>query len=89
MTTGRLMPVGCTKSGLGEDWSAARFALGAPYMAKRGHGAVVAHMSLVVARSATFERRIVVTGPDELSYIGRWNVDPQSRIITHSFLAQR
>ncbi len=38
-------------------------------MAKRGHGAVVAHMSLVVAQSAIFKRRIVVTGPDKLSYI--------------------
>ncbi len=78
MTTGRLRPVGCTKSGLGEDWSAARFALEAPYMAKHGHGAVVAHMSLVIARSATFERRIVVTDPDKLSYIDCWNVDLQS-----------
>ena len=51
MTIDWLRPMIVLKSGLGENWSAARFALEALYMAKRGRGAVVAHMSSVVARS--------------------------------------
>ncbi len=79
-----------TKSELDENWSATRFTLEAFYMAKCGHGAViVAHMSSVVAQSAIFERKIVVTDLNKLSYIDYWNVDSQSQIITHSFLAQR